>query len=246
MQINKKTYTHPMTYLSLSIIICTIILASTWRGNNKLNQVITVTGSAKREIKADFARLSGTISTKGSTTLEAYAQFKAAKEKFISFLVQKGYKKEAVEEKPVNTFPVYSNTVSPNGQTVSQVSGYETTQAITVSSSDPYGIKKLSLEIASVIEIGVNFTNINTEYHCSKLNEIKVEVQADAAKNALLRAKKIAEATGSKIGDIRAGTMGVLQITPKYSTQVEDTGVNDLSSIEKEITAVVNASFEIK
>ncbi|MDP4117071.1 MAG: SIMPL domain-containing protein, partial [Bacteroidota bacterium] len=84
------------------------------------------------------------------------------------------------------------------------------------------------------------------EFHCSKLNEIKVEVQADAAKNALMRAKKIAEATGSSIGDIRSGTMGVLQITPKYSNQVDDAGINDLSSIEKEITAVVSASFEIK
>jgi hypothetical protein len=40
--------------------------------------------------------------------------------------------------------------------------------------------------------------------------------------------------------------MGVLQITPKFSNMISDYGINDLSSIEKEITAVVNASFEIK
>ena len=40
--------------------------------------------------------------------------------------------------------------------------------------------------------------------------------------------------------------MGVIQITPRLSNQVSDYGINDLSSIDKEITAVVNASFIIK
>jgi hypothetical protein len=39
--------------------------------------------------------------------------------------------------------------------------------------------------------------------------------------------------------------MGVIQITPFNSTMVTDYGINDVSSIDKEITAVVSASFEI-
>jgi len=38
----------------------------------------------------------------------------------------------------------------------------------------------------------------------------------------------------------------VIQITPKFSNAVSDYGINDLSSIEKEIVGVVNASFQIK
>ena len=45
---------------------------------------------------------------------------------------------------------------------------------------------------------------------------------------------------------MRSARMGVIQITPRLSNQISDYGVNDLSSIEKEITAVVNASFEIE
>jgi len=40
--------------------------------------------------------------------------------------------------------------------------------------------------------------------------------------------------------------MGVFQITPLYSTEVSDYGINDTSSLEKEITAVVTCTFEIK
>jgi len=39
--------------------------------------------------------------------------------------------------------------------------------------------------------------------------------------------------------------MGVLQIIPKNSADVSDYGMNDVSSIDKEIVAVVHASFEI-
>lgn len=40
--------------------------------------------------------------------------------------------------------------------------------------------------------------------------------------------------------------MGVLQITPENSNMTSDYGINDVSAIRKEITAVVNADFQIK
>nr|WP_294895186.1 hypothetical protein [uncultured Pedobacter sp.] len=38
--------------------------------------------------------------------------------------------------------------------------------------------------------------------------------------------------------------MGVLQITPENSNMTSDYGIKDVSSIRKEITAVVSANFE--
>ena len=40
-------------------------------------------------------------------------------------------------------------------------------------------------------------------------------------------------------------TMGVFQITPQYSNDVTDSGISDTSSLEKEITAVVNCQFYV-
>ncbi len=39
--------------------------------------------------------------------------------------------------------------------------------------------------------------------------------------------------------------MGVLQITPADSNEVSDSGMNDTSSLDKDITAVVNMGFAI-
>jgi hypothetical protein len=76
--------------------------------------------------------------------------------------------------------------------------------------------------------------------------ELKIEIQAEAAKDAMVRAQKIADATDRDLGPMRSARMGVLQITPKFSNAISDYGINDLSSIDKEIVGVVNASFQIE
>jgi hypothetical protein len=83
------------------------------------------------------------------------------------------------------------------------------------------------------------------EYYYTKLSDIKIEIQAQAARDAMTRGERIAEATGRKLGTLKSARMGVLQITPENSNLTSDYGVNDISSIRKEIVAVVNANFEI-
>ena len=68
---------------------------------------------------------------------------------------------------------------------------------------------------------------------------------SEAAKDAKVRAEKIAESTGSSIGSVRSARMGGLQITPADSNEVSDMGMNDTSSLDKDITAVVNVAFAV-
>ncbi len=83
------------------------------------------------------------------------------------------------------------------------------------------------------------------EYHYTKIAELKKEMLAEAAKDAKQRAEQIASSTGSSIGTVRSARMGVMQITPADSNDVSDSGMNDTSSLEKDITAVVNVSFAV-
>jgi hypothetical protein len=66
-----------------------------------------------------------------------------------------------------------------------------------------------------------------------------------ASLDAKLRAEQIANSTGDKVGEVRSSKMGVIQINAKHSTDVSDYGNNDISSLEKVITAVVTVSFSI-
>ena len=56
----------------------------------------------------------------------------------------------------------------------------------------------------------------------------------------------IVSSTGGKIGNLKSAKMGVFQIVPKNSTEVSDYGINDTSSIDKKVIAVVNATFFTK
>ncbi|WP_420795975.1 SIMPL domain-containing protein [Desulforamulus profundi] len=97
-----------------------------------------------------------------------------------------------------------------------------------------------------LIEQGVVFESQPPQYFYTKLNDLKVNMLAEATKDAKLRAEKMASSTGSRIGSQRSAKMGVFQITAVNSNEISDYGINDTSSIEKEITAVVNVEFSVK
>ena len=52
--------------------------------------------------------------------------------------------------------------------------------------------------------------------------------------------------TNGKIGVMTNAKMGVFQIVPIDSTEVNDYGINDTSSIEKRVVATVSATFTVK
>ena len=241
---SKNQWVLPATILAAAFLLGTLFISGTWRNVSKANQTITVTGSAKKEIISDFGILRGTISVQALSGKDAYHELERQKPILFQYLAQKGFPKESLNLFTITNYPVFE--MNAQGMQTNIVSGYVYSQRIELQSNDVNKIRNLSLEISSVIERGVNFSVEQPEYQYSKMAEIKIEIQAEAAKDAMIRAKKIAEATDGDLGTMRNARMGVLQITPKNSNMISDYGVNDLSSIEKEITAVVNASFEIK
>ena len=84
------------------------------------------------------------------------------------------------------------------------------------------------------------------EYLYTKLADVRTVMLGEATKDARTRAESIARAAGSDIGAVREVRMGVFQITPRNSTEVNDYGINDTSSLEKDITAVVRVTFAVK
>lgn len=229
--------------VAATILICTIIISITWKSNYKSAQSINVTGSAKKEIISDLGVLRGTITSEASTAEAAYRKLQADIPVLLQYLNSKGFSKDKVELAAPNNYAQYE--IGPNGYQTSIIRSYIYNQRIEIQSEDVNKIKEISLEISSLVEKGINFNVEMPEYHYTRLSGLKIEIQAEAARDAMIRAEKIAEATGRGLGAITTARMGVIQITPKLSNQISDYGINDLSSIEKEITAVVNASFEI-
>lgn len=233
----------PFIILSMALIISVLIFSFVWKSAKNANQTITVTGSAKVSIISDLGIQRGTIQAESTDRKIAYQLVAQQMPIVLKFLEEKGFNKEQIEIFGINGYPVYQT--NPQGFQTQIISHYIYTQRFEVKSNDVQKIKELSLSLSSLIEKGITITTEMPEYLYSKIDDLKVEVQAEAAKNAMERASKIAKATGRTLGPLRNARMGVIQIIPKNSNIISDYGVNDFTSVEKEIVAVVTASFEI-
>ncbi|RIJ41858.1 SIMPL domain-containing protein [Pontibacter oryzae] len=240
---NKSNLVAASLVLGVSLIICTLFFTLSLRARDKANQTINVTGSAKRDIVSDLGVLRSNIQANGPTAEAAYKQLLAQRPQVLSYLKSKGFTESSIEFSPINLNPIYE--ITDKGYSSNRILEYTANQLIEVKAKDVIKIKSVSLDMISLVNQGVNITVMPPEYYYTGLADLKIEIQADAAKDALNRANKIAEATGSDLGSITTARMGVIQITPVNSNMISDYGINDVSSIEKEITAVVSASFRL-
>jgi hypothetical protein len=120
-------------------------------------------------------------------------------------------------------------------------------QTIIVQGNDVEMIKDLSLSAPNALaNIDVQIQTVSVDFFYTKLATIRAELLEEAAKNAKDRAQSIAKSTGNKIGDVKDASQGVFQVTQKNSTDVSDYGSYDTQTIEKKVTALVRASFEVK
>ncbi len=227
--------------IAIAIIASTFILSGVLMDFNKSKQTINVTGSAKRDIISDLGKLTISISVVANSQLEGMREINKQKPALIDFLKKKGIADSDIKVQPVSSYPNY--VYSPNGYQTGKIESYNVTQEISMQSNNVNLIENISLEASALLEQGLSVQIFRPEYFYTKLAPLKIEIQSEAAGDAKDRAAKIAEATGRKIGPLTSARMGVLQITPENSNNISDYGMNDVSSIKKEITAVVNATF---
>ena len=230
--------------LAVGLVLSAVILAFTWRGNHRLAQTLDVSGSARQDITADFAVLRFNLRGEGELAEGAYRDLRRQAPALEAFLRAHGFAPYSVTVQPVTIEPIQEWT--SQGQWTGRTLRYNYRQRYELQTTDVRKLATLALDLAGLVEEGVRVEPEAPEYHFSRLAEVKGAVQAAAARDAMERARSIAEASGARLGTIRKARMGVLQITPKHSTMIADYGVNDLTSIDKEITATAHASFAIE
>ncbi|MFA7228720.1 MAG: SIMPL domain-containing protein [Melioribacteraceae bacterium] len=240
----KFKYLIPVSILSGAILLSVIIFSLVWKSAKNADQTITVTGSAKKSIVSDLGIQRGTLQATSAERKTAYQIVQQQMPLIRRHLADNGFKDEQIEMFSINGYPLYE--IAANGNATQRVVGYMYSQRFEIKSKDVKKIKELSLSLSSLVEKGLDISADPPEYLYTKIDDLKIEVQAAASKNAMDRAVKIAEATGRNLGPLKNARMGVIQITPLNSNIISDYGMNDATSIDKEITAVVSASFEIK
>jgi hypothetical protein len=229
--------------LAVAVVIATMIGGWFFVKGKRGDQTITVTGSARKRIKSDLVIWKAGVSYQATALSEAYHSLSESVPRVKAYLVSKG-----IPENQITISSISSQTLhgkASDGSETSEVTGYSLRQELSVRSNDVDKIEKIAREATELINQGILIESMPPEYSYTQLGSLKIEMLAEAAKDAKVRAEQIAQSTGSSIGSVRTARMGVLQITAADSNEVSDSGMNDTSSIDKDITAVVNIGFAV-
>jgi hypothetical protein len=229
--------------LAIGLVLASIIGGWSFVRGRRGDQVITVTGSARKNIRSDLVIWKSSITYQATTLADAYRSLSEAVPRVKAYLVNKGIPENLITVSAISSQTLHART--SEGEDTGQITGYSLRQELQVRSTEVDKISQIAREATELINQGILIESMPPEFHYTKLGDLKIEMLAEAAKDAKERAEKVAESTNSSIGSVKTARMGVMQITPADSTEVSDMGMNDTSSLEKTITAVVNIGFEI-
>jgi len=214
------------------------------------SQTINVTGSARKAVRSDLVIWRGTFTAEGDTLLAAQRNLKADLAKVEDFLKVNAMTNFMIGPISIKELQATEELkAAQNGGsdiTRQKTIGFHLAQSVEVRSVETDRITKLDQDSTVLVEQGVMLTAAPPEYIYTKSGEAKVEMLAEATKDARARAEQIASQGGRAIDQLRSARMGVFQITPVFSSLTSSEGVNDTTSLEKTVTAVVTASFSLR
>jgi uncharacterized protein len=235
--------------IALGLVVCSIVLSHAIVRARSGNEIIRVIGSARKPIRSDLVIWDCSVTRVSTDASAAFTQLGADVDKVKAYLAKSGVPKSQIVPLSVCTKTLYEQAKGDGydaGNTYRKVVGYELSQEIEVQSSDVDLIDRVSRQSSEIIGQGIPFESGEPMYIYTKLGQLKVTMQAEAAKDARARAEQIASSSGCRVGKLRFARMNVPQITPLYSAQESDGGVDDTSAIDKRITAIVVAGYEIR
>ncbi|MFC1708811.1 SIMPL domain-containing protein [Candidatus Omnitrophota bacterium] len=205
---------------------------------------VKVKGFAKKDIRSDLAIFSVKIIEEEVDLKACYAKLKEDKERANKFLEKYGTKEDIIRFYQAKIREKYK--INDRGHETDEFVNFKLTQDFSIQSDDVDKIEKLSEEISGLLEEGVKLFVSAPDYIYKDLDALKVQMIGEATANAKDRAQIIAKKGRFRLGPIASVRVGIFQITPAYSTAVSNYGINDTTSIDKEIKSVVEIEYFVK
>lgn len=224
-----------LTILAIAIAIGSAVIGHGIRDRNR-NEVITVTGSSKKRIVSDYVVWDLSITSQQPSASEAAQQLAGWTVSIRSFLAKEGVQAAELTVDPVATETVGSGTIK----------GYRLSRSFEIRSSRVRDVATVAEHSARLLAAGIPLSADSPQYVYTKLPSLRPQLLAEATRDAQHRGRILVAATGDHLGGLRGVDVGVFQVTSPNSTEVEDYGVYDTSTLEKDVTAVVNVTFALK
>ncbi|MSP69544.1 MAG: SIMPL domain-containing protein, partial [Bacteroidetes bacterium] len=195
---------------ALAIILAALSFSNAYKFKYKSNNSVSVTGLGSKDFVSDLIVWSGSFIRKNGSLKDAYAELDSDRDKIKKYLLKQGTSTDEIIFSAVDIDKEFADVWDDSGtKTISVFSGYRLTQRVQIESKDVDKVEAISRQVTELINSGIEFYSSSPEYYYTKLAELKIEMIAEATKDANTRAKKIAENAGSDIGALKNASMGV-------------------------------------
>lgn len=230
--------------IGLAIVLTAMTFSSAFKNRNRTNNSISVTGLGSKDFVSDLIVWNGSFIKKSETLKEAYAELDKDRESIKSYLISKKVKAESIVFSAVDIEKEFDAVYDNAGNKIKSVfTGYRLKQNIQIESNEVDNIESISRQVSELINSGIEFYSSNPQYYYTKLAELKIEMIAEATKDANIRAKKIADNAGSGVGRLKNADMGVFQIVAQNSSEEYSWG-GSFNTTSKRKTATITVKLE--
>jgi len=227
--------------IGVAIVLTAHIVAGTIHDARHTRDTLSVTGSARKPIDSNLVRWSLRVTHESKDAATAARRLRGEVAAVRGFLEQSGIPSAAISpavvesEQVVVALPHRRRRVS-----------YRVTQGLDVSTGKLDVVERAATMVGQLIARGIDVSAGEPAYISTELTQAKLDALAAATADARRRAEILVNGLGGKLGPMRRTELGVYQITPRDSTEISDYGINDTSSREKDVNAVVTATFAVK
>lgn len=233
--------------IAIAVIVSAYLLSDAFKNRNAGNDTISVTGLGKKDFVSDLIVWSGSFSKKNMTLKDAYAALDNDREVIKNYLLAKGIAQNEIVFSAVNISKQYDYNYDTNGNMRQKVfTGFLLDQNVQIESKEVDKIENISREVTELINSGVELYSNPPQYYYTKLAELKVEMIAEATKDANARAESIATNADSDLGKLKKADLGVFQIIAQNSSEEYSWGGSfNTSSKKKTANITVKLLYQV-
>jgi len=246
-EVSSKTKVISSIIIGVSIILTAYVFMKGYKERNAKADVINVTGMGSKDFDSDLIVWRGSFSKMNINLQSAMADLETDRNKIKGYLVGKGISEANIVFSAIDINKDFDEIRNENGYVVSSIfRGYSLGQTVTIESNEVDKVEQISREVSELINSGVEFYSDAPEFYYTKLAELKIQMVSEATADARVRAEKIAESAGSKLGDLKSADMGIFQIVGQNSNEDYSWGGTfNTSSRKKTASITMTLTFNI-
>src|SRR4051794_10623231 len=225
-----------LVLLALAVLIGSIAIGNGIRDRGR-NDVIRVTGSAKKRIRADYVVWDLSVTSQEPGASDAAALLARWTKRVRTFLADEHVRPRELTMQPIATEAV---TAEETGEGTG-ILAYKLTRRFQIRSSRVAAIRGVAEDTSNLLAADVPLEAESPQYVYTHLGSLRPALLRAATRDAQRRAQILVEATGNRLGGLRNVSVGVFQVTSPFSTEVSDYGEYNTSTVLKDVTGVVTS-----